>query len=554
MLYSLHVKNLALIDEVEIYFKEGLNILTGETGAGKSIIIDCMSLALGAKFNRDMATADNAFVELAFEIREDSLKEKLKELEVECEDDMIFLARRIVNGKALARINSENVPLFKLRQVAELLIDIHGQHETSSLLSEKNHIDVLDRYIGEAAVKVKDELASAYRDYKNAVRALEELDVSDGDRKREADLLEYQISEIEACDIKQGEIEELDGLYSRMNNSKKFRECCGFVDSMLFSGNASVSDAIDASLKELNSNFGEDESIDGLLSQLNDIDSLMGDFKRSLTDAMDGLDFSEEEFYSTERRLDEVNRISDKYGPGYEEVSKTLDELKEKLDVLENYDRKLEEAKRLKEEAYEKLIEICDKLAKIRKEAAARFEKELSEQLEGLNFNDIKFEVRMDKHKEPTSNGMDEVAFYISTNPGVPIGPLAKIASGGELSRIMLGIKTLLSGKDEIGTLIFDEIDAGISGRTAHMVAKKLEMIARSNQLICITHLPQIAAKADTHYMIEKSVDGQKTRVDVRELDYDASIEELSRLLAGDEITQAVRENAIELKKRTEND
>ena len=550
MLQNLHVKNLALIDETEVDFKEGLNILSGETGAGKSIIIGSINLALGEKVQKEMLreNAESALVELVFSVENEAQKAALEELEVFPEEDCVILSRKIVNGRGVAKVNGETVPVSKIREVAAILIDIHGQHEHQSLLRKKKHLEILDEFAKEALGTKKEALKEAYATYKNLTEELKKADVDEEERIREASFLEYEIKEIVNANLVVGEDETIEEEYKRYCNGKKIMEALHGAYQYSGSGSENASEYTMRALKELSQASAFDDKIRELEVQMLEIDNLLNDFNREIADYIDETEFDDETFYELEKRLDEINHLKSKYGKSIVDVLEALEQKEARLTKLQDYDAYLAKLKAECNEAEKVLREISVEVSGIRKEYAKTLTCEVKKALEDLNFLDVQFEMHFEELAHYTANGIDEPEFLISTNPGEPVKPLGKVASGGELSRIMLAIKTVLADNDAIETLIFDEIDSGISGRTAQMVSEKMNVLGRNHQIICITHLPQIAAMADAHYLIEKSVENSTTVSHIRLLSEAESIDELSRMLGGVEITDKVRESAREMK------
>ena len=551
MLLNLHVKNLALIRETEVNFGSGLNILTGETGAGKSIIIGSINLALGAKVPKTILRedADSAFVELVFSVDQPHQAEALAELEVFPEDGEIIMSRRILaTGRSVCRINSETVSAAQMRRVASLLIDIHGQHEHESLLAKKNHMKYLDSYAKKELEGKLQELSSCFQVYAACKKELEEASLDEEQRARELSFLQYEADEIAGAGLCPGEDEELEADYRRLAHGRKILEAAAECRELCAEGMSCASDQIGSAVRALLSAAEYDEALSGLAGQLQEIDSLLADFNRDLSGYLDDFEFSEERFSEVEKRLDLINQLKAKYGRSIElilEQKKEKEAAVEKLLHFEEYRQGLQQKLR---EAEEKLEHISAEVSRIRKSKAAELTAAVRDALLSLNFLDVQFEMEFTKLSHYTANGWDEARFLISTNPGEPLKPLDSVASGGELSRIMLALKTVLAQNDETETLIFDEIDSGISGRTAQMVAEKIKLTAGSHQVICITHLPQIAAMADTHFLIEKTSSDASTISSIRMLDREESIAELARMLGGVKITDTVLENAREMK------
>lgn len=550
MLQNLHVKNLALIDEAEVDFERGLNILTGETGAGKSIILGSVNLALGGRYSADILRkgASYGLVELVFTITSEAQERALQTLDVYPEDGAVILSRKLMEGRSTSRINGETVPAAKLKEIASVLIDIHGQHEHQSLLYKKNHLQILDEFAKEELGTIKKQYGTCYQLFKEKQKELEKASMDEETRRKEADFLTYEINEIEAAHIKEGEDELLEEQYQKMCRSQKVMEHLQEAYQCCFGQDASAGELLSRSAKTLQSLVGFEKRADDLYDQIAEIDSLLSDLGREIAEYMSSWEFSEEEFAETEERLNVLNHIKNRYGKTLEDVNRALEEKKARLDILSDYDLYLERLKKELRDAEETLQQAAERLTTLRKKAAKELTAKISSHLLDLNFLEVKFEMVFQKFSEFTLSGIDDVEFMISMNPGLPVRPLAEIASGGELSRIMLAIKTVMADKDEIETLIFDEIDVGISGRTAQKVSEKMAYIGKKHQVICITHLAQIAAMADAHFLIEKTVEDQTTTTDIQLLNEEQSVEELARILGGAEITAAVLENAREMK------
>ncbi len=552
MLTHLHVKNLALIREAEIDFTEGLNILTGETGAGKSIVIGSVSLALGGRVAKDMVRpgADYGLAELVFLVNRKKQREKLLELGITPEDDTVIISRKILEGRSINKINGETVTLSQLKEAAALLIDIHGQHEHQSLLQKKKHLEILDEFAKEGLEPVKEKLAAAYREWKDLKKTLSEAQMDEESRLREISLLEFETDEIEKAELTEGEDEELERRYRRMTNGRRLLEAAGNAYALTgYEEETGAGTAVGRAVRELQSVLSlEDEELSALASQLSDVDGLLNDFNRELSDYLTSLEFDEREFAETEERLNQLNYLKSRYGHTIGEILAYQQKQQERLAALQDYDRYLQELEERLGQAERELGELCERASEIRKRFAEVLCGKIREHLQDLNFLNVEFEMSFEELPEYTAQGRDSAEFLISTNPGEPLRPLMKIASGGELSRIMLAIKTVLADRDEIDAVIFDEIDVGISGRTAQKVSEKMMLIGRTRQVICITHLAQIAAMADSHYRIEKTVEDGGTRTQIRRLDERESVEELARILGGAEITDAVLQNAGEMR------
>lgn len=552
MLTHLHVKNLALIREAEIDFTKGLNILTGETGAGKSIVIGSVGLALGGKVSREMLRpgADYGLAELVFLVTGQKLKRRLSDLGITPEEDQVILSRKISDGRSINKINGETVTLSQLKEAAALLIDVHGQHEHQSLLKKRRHLEILDEYAKEELSPVKERIGEAYGRFRELSDTLLKAEMDEESRLRELSLLEFETGEIEEAGLLPGEDEELERSYRRMTNGKRLLEALGSVYALTgYEEAKGAGTAIGRALRELQAVQSLDEAFLGLTEQLTDIDGLLNDFNRELSDCRSSFEFDEEEFAQTEERLNLLNHLKAKYGRTVEAVLAYQEKQQKRLETLTNYDQYLEGLRSQRRQAEKTLETECAAATVIRRKYAKLLCERIREHLVDLNFLNVEFEMRFETLPDFTAQGQDDVEFLISTNPGEPLRPLMKIASGGELSRIMLAIKTVLADKDEIDTVIFDEIDVGISGRTAQKVSEKMMLIGRKRQVICITHLAQIAAMADSHFRIEKQVEEKETRTKVRRLEKEESIEELARILGGAEITEAVVRSAEEMKR-----
>ena len=555
MLVNLHVKNFAIIDEVDVDFGEHLNILTGETGAGKSILVGSIGIALGARVSPEIIgkRADYAMVELVFQIEKPETIEALREMDIEPEDGQIVISRKITANRSINKINGESVPVGVIRKVSALCIDIHGQHEHQSLLHKEYHRSVVDRFAGEEAQGLKQKIAGKYEEYRKILQKMEENGGSEKERARELSFLEYERKEIEEAKLKEGEEEKLEDEVKKMSNASDIVESMGKVYECTGDSYQGCASQISQALRHLGDVADLDEGLLSLQEELQDIENLLSDFNRSVSNYMDDFVFDEAELRQKEERLDCIRSIQAKYGNTYEEAMKHYVEVIEKIDRykdFENYHLQLETEKQQCEKSLE---ELCGKLTVLRKKAAVKLEKNITETLQELNFEHARFAVKVEELSEFTAKGKEDVEFLIATNPGADLNPLSKVASGGELSRIMLAIKTVFADVDQIESLIFDEIDVGISGRTAQIVSEKMSILGKNHQIICITHLPQIAAMADTHFVIEKISSAKETETRIRRLSDEQSTEELARMLGGVEITQAVLANAKEMKQLAKN-
>lgn len=552
MLQSLHVKNLALMEETEVTFGEGLNILTGETGAGKSLLIGSVNLALGGKFEKEMLRrgAESALVELVFSGDNKKVSEKLAEMDLEAEEDgTVIISRKMQVGKSICKINGETVTAKQVKELAEVLIDIHGQHEHQSLLHKKKHMEILDGFCGEEFTAAADTVEEAYRECNLLRKKLEEESMDEEAKVKEKSLAEFEWQEIEQAKLIPGEDEELEQRYRLMVNSKRIME--NLSESYRYTGTDSdtgAGGALSRALRALRSVAAFDNRLEELEGQLTEIDNLLADYNRDVSEYMEDCEFDGEDFAAVEERLNLLNRLKDKYGTTLEAVIAYGEERQRLLTKLDDYDAYMDRLEKQLAEAQIRLEKACEVLSSIRRKHAAILTEQLKAALVNLNFLTVEFEISVQRAQTITARGYDDVEFLISTNPGEAMKPLSQVASGGELSRIMLAIKTVLAGRDDIDTLIFDEIDAGISGKTAWKVAEQLSLVGKAHQVICITHLPQIAAMADRHFCIEKSATSDNTITDIRMLEEEESLGELARLLGSDTLTEAALSNAGEMR------
>lgn len=550
MLVSLHVKNFAIINEVEVYFKDHLNIMTGETGAGKSIIIGSINAALGGKISKDIVRsgADYALVELVFETENEAVFEAMRNLDLPIEGNQIIISRKIMPGRSTCKINGENVTASALSTIAGLLIDIHGQHEHQSLLHKAKHLEIVDRFAKDELGNLKSELGQAYKEYSSLKHEFENAGIDEEKRLREISFLEYEVNEIKSASLVPGEDEDLYTRYKKLSNANAISEGLQTVYRYTGYDASAAGDSISRALRQLSKLAEFDEKIAGFYSQVTDIDGLLNDLNRDLSLYMSEMENPEEELLEVSKRLDLINHLKSKYGNSVEQIISYCSECEAKLEKYRDYDEYIAKLERMLKSAEARVEELSVKLSEIRKRKAKELTDKIREALIALNFLDVKFEMTFERIGHYTADGYDDAEFIISTNPGEALKPLSRVASGGELSRIMLGIKSVLAEKDDIETLIFDEIDVGISGRTAQKVSEQLSIIANHHQIICITHLAQIAAMADAHYVIEKQTDGTTTQTIIQELSEPEMIEELSRILGGAEITERVKESAKEMK------
>lgn len=553
MLTNLHVKNLALIEEADIYFNNGLNILTGETGAGKSIILGSINIAIGNKVSADIIRkgCDYALTELMFHTDNQEVIKTLRSMDIEeLDDGDVLISRKIMPTRSVIKINGQNCTATQARVVAAYLIDIHGQHDNQILLNEGKHLAVVDNFGKDSILPVKNELKREYGIYSGILKELKEVDIDADTRSREISFMEYEVNEIESACLKDGEDEELEAEFKKMANAQKIMESIESAVSYFDDGNENITMMTGMAARDINGVTQYDERLVKIADTLADLESMASDASRMLSDYIEQCEFDEEDYTRVRERLDLINSLKMKYGRTIKDISEYLEDKKSKLEKLYDHDNLIKTLSQKAETQRIIVDNICTQLTNERKKAAKELEIQIIDALKDLNFLDVRFEAEFSKTDDYSANGNDFMHFIISTNPGEDLKPLSRIASGGELSRIMLAIKTVTANQDNIGTLIFDEIDAGISGRTAQMVANKLSELSQVHQIICITHLPQIASMADSHFMIEKTSTNNSTTTDIYQLKEEESDKELARLLGGSELTKAALDNARELKEK----
>ena len=551
MLQSLHVKNFAIIDETEVDFREHLNIMTGETGAGKSILIDSVNAAIGAKISKDIIRrgAEYALVELTFSELSSTIVELLKEKDIYPEEDMLVLSRKIMeNGKTVCKINGETVTAAILKEVAGYLIDIHGQQEHHSLLQKNSHLKFLDRFAKEQLGTLPKQLEEAYKAWKAVKEEMESAVTDDAERNREMSFLTFAVDEIEGARLRIGEDAELEEEYKVLSNSKQIVEAVAGSLRFTKSADDNAEELISRAQRYLSRVSEFDEKLQNLEEMLSGVQDMLSDFNSQAEDYIECVEDAGERYFEVEQRLNTVNQLKGKYGDSIEAVLAYKEECSQKIETYNNYEAYLEKLRKEYKKAEDACITLCENISVIRKSCAEKMTAAMKTALQDLNFSDVQFELPFEKLEQFNSSGYDSCEFMISLNLGEALKPLTKVASGGELSRIMLAMKSVLAKQDEIPTLIFDEIDTGISGRTAQMVSEKMAQIGATHQILCITHLSQIASMADAHFLIEKSVEEGRTRTGIRELSKEEIYMELARMLGGAEITEAVVQNAKEMK------
>lgn len=551
MLINLHVKNLALIEEVDVDFTNGLIVLTGETGAGKSLILGSVNIALGNKVSKDVIRtgADFSIVELTFLVN-DEIIEKIKNMDIFVgEDNTVTVTRKISESRSVSKINGETVNINTLKQIMGMLIDIYGQHDHQSLLYPGKHLEILDNFAKEEIREDKEELKELYRSYSELKKRLENYDMDESKRAREIEFAQYEVDEINLADLKNEEDVRLEETFKKLSNSQEISlgmaEVYGYLN---YESDFGAGNLIGRAVSAMNGIKSMDENIAEFQNMLYDIDTICRDLTKQLEDYNNSLEFDPAYAKEVEDRLDTINHLKLKYGRTIEDVLDYRDNKQIYLEQLNNYQDEIEKINQKINEYENKMRVVSKQLTAKRRKAAIELEKLVTDALVDLNFISVEFRIEIKQKEHLTDEGTDYVEFMISTNPGEPLKPLAKVASGGELSRIMLAIKSILATEDEIGTLIFDEIDTGISGKTASMVAEKLARISKNHQVLCISHLAQIAAMADNHYLIQKKSENDVTTTNIYQLGRKESIEELVRINGDGTITSAAISHAMEMK------
>ena len=550
MLSNVHVKNFALIDEADIELSRGLNILTGETGAGKSILLGAINLALGARTSKDVVrtNADYCLAELTFTDFGRNVAELAKELGIEdCEDELVISRKLSAGGKSVIRINGETVNATQARLITSELIDIYGQSEHLSHTDEARHLDIVDRFLGPDAVKLKSLIHDEHREYTKLKSEFDSLENDPSKRAREIDRIRSEINEIEQAEIKEDEEESLKDERRLLANASLITEALGSVSNYLY-GNEGAGDMLSASVKAVGHVSEFDAQLSAIYDELCEIDSRISDAYRDCRDYLDSMADPSERLSEVDERLEIIRHIKSKYGNTVAAIADYLEDDRTELDKLIEFEAYAEKLESSISFAYRKLEQDAKELSRLRQEAAQILKRQISEALKELNFNQVRFDIVFNARAEIHADGADDAVFMISLNPGEELRPISKVASGGEMSRIMLAIKSVFAKKETIGTLIFDEIDAGISGITAQKVSDKLCTIATAHQVICITHLPQIAAMADYHLKVEKSVCEDRTKVAITPLDEAGTLNELGRILSGEELSESVMKAATDIR------
>ncbi len=546
MLKELYIENLAVIEQASITFCDKLNVFTGETGAGKSILINGINAILGQRSSKDIVRSGTkkAVVSAIFTDIGESVTQKLSELGIDCEDGQLLLTREIsYDGGSLARINSRVVNVSALKAVGELLVNIHGQHDNQILMSPERHIDILDSYAGSESLLA--DYREAFRQLQQKAKQINKLKADRARKDDRIDMLRERYDELCAINIREGEDDEIAKELNVLKNSVAISEAL-YAARTLISGDDDTDGAVTAvqrsrdTLSDITDVYTASAT---LFERLDSAAIELEDISEELASLLDKLEVDPARYDYLNTRWEELRRIKKKYGPDLSDVLKVLEETENELLSLENADENLSELNKELEELLKTVTIKANLLSDHRMKAGERFVKQVAEELEFLNMPDVRLAVKNDKGKL-TVSGMDNIEFLISANAGEEPKPIAKIASGGELSRIMLALKNVIAEKDDIQTLIFDEIDTGVSGRAAQKIGIKLKQISKLRQVLCVTHLSQIAVMADDHLLIEKNVQNGRTLTSVRSLDHEGRKQELARIMGGENITDLMLENA----------
>ncbi|MEG6615916.1 DNA repair protein RecN [Peptococcaceae bacterium 1198_IL3148] len=555
MLRSLYIKNFALIDDITVEFGPGLNILTGETGAGKSILLDALQVALGGRASAEYIRAgeEKAVIQAAFEVETESLLSRLEDLGIAPpEDGVLVLSREITrNGRNLCRVNGQMIALTMYRQAGGGLADLHSQHQQQSLLDTERHLDLLDSYGG--LVGQREKVNQFYHQWHRLQNKLEQLQTNARETARQMEMLTFQLKEIEVANLSPDEDELLVNERNLLVNAEKISTLANLINQALYNGGgkyqAAAVELIGEALNSVRELSQYDPKVESHLESLESAMYAIEDVAREMSGYLDNVDFDPQRLDYIERRIDEINRLKRKYGETVSDILSYYNNIATQLNELSNSEEQYEQLQTQADE-YRKLYQQeADKLSQLRQHAARKLQGDVAAELAQLEMEKVKFKIAFLPLDKPSAKGNDDVEFLIAPNPGEPLKPLHKTASGGELSRFMLAIKTLLAEVDAVGTLVFDEVDTGIGGRALQSVGEKMAQIGKSRQVITVTHAPQVACFAKNHYLIKKEVTNNRTFTKITKLDYDGRLHELARMLGGKDTSNVVMTHAEELLK-----
>lgn len=555
MIIELSIKNFAIIDNLKINFTKGFNVLTGETGTGKSIIVESIGMILGQRANRNLVRSgkDKAILEGVFYLENPQKVNMILDrygIDKDPENYLIITREIFSNGRSVSRVNGRTVTLIMLNDITSNLVDIHGQYEHQSLLQIENHIKLIDTFGDYELKRLLEQVEGKYKELSQEKRKLKDLTLDSIERDREMDLLKYQIEEIENSNLDKLDEEELLSEYNKISNIKEIEMVLGETANIMKDdgyNNYSIVDSINRCISNMNKIKGYGEEFEEYGKTLEYINYELQDLYRNIVNYLEKLDMDNERLMELEERIDTINKLKRKYGNSIDEILQYKDKIKERYNVLLNVEQAIEKINTNISIMEEELSHNCSKLTNLRKKISKSIEKMITQELKDLNMNNVVFKVDFKRLERFTEIGWDKIEFLISTNKGEDLKPLSQIVSGGEMSRIMLAFKRILADYDNIPTLIFDEIDTGISGRTGQVVGEKMKMISKNHQVICISHLPQIAALADTHFLIDKETVDDKTTTIVKKLEDEERIDELSRLLGGVDLTDTTKLHAKEM-------
>lgn len=555
MIVELNIKDFAIIDNLKINFDKGFNVLTGETGAGKSIIVEGISMILGQRASKDMIRTgkDKAFLEGVFYLENpEKINEMLEEYGIDMDANNYLLITREIhsNGRTISRINGRIVTLSMLNKIASNLVEIHGQHQHQSLLNVDNHIKIVDSFGDSKLQNLVAEVKIRYEELQKEKKNIQKLSLNVMEREREIDLLKYQLNEIDSSNVLNIDEEEIMSEYNKMDNIKEIAHNLGQVYNILDNeeyNSISILNGINRCISTLNSIMNYDDILKEFANTLESSGLELQELSRSIINYLENLMIDEERLKYLEEQIDSINRLKKKYGRTIDDIKEYRNSVEKKLEILINNEKAIEKAERRVSQLIKELEKLCSELTEIRKKISSKIEVMVTDELKDLNMSNVKFKVNFEKSDTFTLEGWDKIEFLISTNRGESLKPLSKIVSGGELSRIMLAFKNILANIDNIPSLIFDEIDAGISGRTAQVVGEKIKSISKNHQVICISHLPQISALGDSHFLIEKINNLERTQICVKKLNYEERVEEISRLIAGVNVTDTTKQHAQEM-------
>ena len=552
MLLQLNIKNFALIEELSISFEKGFNVLSGETGAGKSIIIDAINYVLGSKFNKELIrTGQNkTFVEAIFTLENEITKKELINQDIVYEDFIIISRESFQSGKSITKVNGRSILISQLKKITETLLDIHGQHENQNLLDSSSHINYLDYFHSDKIQKPLKEYTLIYEKIKDIEKKIKELSGENNDREKIVDFLKFQIEEINNANLKEEEEKELEEKFKLLSNSEKFTKILNYSYEVLKNGEengSSVIDSLDLVIRELGSIEKDMTDIEKVNKSLENIYYVLEENINEIRNLKDNIYYDEEELNTINSRLYQIGSLKKKYAPTIIEILEYKDKLENQYNELVHSEKIIEELNKERSILLKNIRKVVSELHIIREKGALDLGAKIKKELDYIGLEKSTFKVSVKLIEELKEQGMDEVQFLISTNPGEPLKPIEKIISGGELSRIMLALKTVFVDKDKIPSVIFDEIDTGISGRVAQSVAEKMYSISKKHQVFCITHLPQISCFSDTHYLVSKKVEKSKTYTIIEKLDSDGKNEELAKMIGGSEVTDLTLKHAEEM-------